>query len=141
MDVFSSAQRSEIMRRVRSTNTRPEIAVRRVLRSLGLRFSIHRASLPGKPDIAIRDRGIVIFVHGCFWHGHKCPASVLPRSNVAYWKLKQTKNMRRDRRNLRALRQAGWKVIVIWECQIGKTKTLVDRIARAMGGPKCLSLS
>jgi len=118
-DVFSKAKRSEIMSKVRATETKPEIKVRKFLFSKGFRFRKNSKSLPGKPDIVLPKFKSVIFVNGCFWHGHKnCNAATIPKSNKDYWKNKITANIARDKRKKSELRKAGWKVYVIWECQI-----------------------
>jgi DNA mismatch endonuclease (patch repair protein) len=124
MDTFSAAERSSIMRRVKSQNTTPERIVGRFIRSFGYRQKLNCKDLPGSPDIVLPGKRIAIFVHGCFWHGHHCPDATLPKSNRSYWKLKQARNMRRDRRSARALRKLNWKVLTLWECQIGKTDKL-----------------
>lgn len=118
-DVFSKARRSQIMSSVRATETKPEIKVRKFLFSKGFRFRKNSKSLPGKPDIVLPKLRTVIFVNGCFWHGHKnCDAASIPKSNRVYWKNKIAANIARDRRKKSELRKAGWKVYVIWECQI-----------------------
>ena len=133
MDTFSAAKRSSIMRRVKSRNTTPERIVGGVVRSLGLKQQRHCRNLPGCPDIVLRGKRIAIFVHGCFWHRHSCTAAKLPKSNRNYWKLKQERNMRRDRKNARALRKMNWRVIELWECQIGKNRMLKQKLARLLG--------
>jgi DNA mismatch endonuclease (patch repair protein) len=99
MDTFSAAKRSSIMRSVKSRNTTPEKIVNRVVRSFGYRQLRNCDELPGCPDIVLPGKRIAIFVHGCFWHGHRCPSATLPKSNRKYWKLKQERDMRRDDRN------------------------------------------
>lgn len=107
------------MRRVRGSNTKPEVAVRRLLHAMGYRFRLHRADLPGKPDIVLPGRQAAIFVHGCFWHGHPgCEAARRPASNRAYWDRKLDGNIARDKRNRAALRRLGWRVLVLWECRL-----------------------
>jgi DNA mismatch endonuclease (patch repair protein) len=130
MDVFRPEQRSEIMRRVRSAGTRPELAVRKLVRDLGIKFRAAASGLPGKPDLAIFNQKKAVFVHGCFWHRHNCEAAKLPKSNRAYWKRKQAANAARDRRNLRALRLKGWKSIILWECQLKATRMVEGRLFR-----------
>ena len=130
MDVFDSDQRSSIMRQVRSRGTQPELVVRGILRRMGIRYRCCPRNLPGKPDLAIAGGRKAIFVHGCFWHGHRCEAGRLPKSNRSYWKSKQTKNALRDLRNARDLRSKGWKLMVIWECQIRSSKRLESRLLR-----------
>ncbi|WP_343031180.1 very short patch repair endonuclease [Roseospira navarrensis] len=111
--------RSETMRRVRGTNTSPELIVRRVLYGLGFRYRLHAADLPGKPDIVNRTKKKAIFVHGCFWHGHCCKrGNRRPKTNTEYWRKKIDRNMERDLLNIMELRRCGWDVLVIWECEI-----------------------
>ncbi len=115
-DVLSAFQRSYCMSRVRGNNTRIEIAVRHALHKNGFRYRICAKELPGKPDILLPRYQTVVFVHGCFWHGHSCPKGKLPTTNAVFWKTKITQNKQRDRRTERELRKAGWSVITIWEC-------------------------
>lgn len=118
VDVFSKSVRSQIMRSVRCTNTQPEMAVRSFLHRNGFRFRVHVPSLPGKPDIVLSRHRTIVFVHGCFWHGHaRCKRSALPTSNREFWVRKITLNRRRDREQRRALENLGWRVMVIWGCQ------------------------
>lgn len=119
MDKLTSERRSELMAQVRSKDTGPEVAVRKVLHAKGIRFRLHRTDLPGKPDIVIPRRRMVIFVHGCFWHGHVgCPKGRLPKSNLEYWKPKIVANRKRDEENTLKLRAMGWAVLTIWQCEI-----------------------
>jgi DNA mismatch endonuclease (patch repair protein) len=107
-----------MMAQVKGKDTSPEMNVRRLLHSMGYRFRLHRKDLPGNPDIVLPKHKKVIFVHGCFWHGHKgCPRSKRPSTNVEFWNNKLSGNIERDRKNLAALRKLGWKPYVIWECQ------------------------
>ncbi|MDR1067010.1 MAG: very short patch repair endonuclease [Clostridiales bacterium] len=123
-DKFDKAKRSSIMAQVHGKNTKPENAARKILHSMGYRFRLHRNDLPGKPDIVLPKYKTVIFVHGCFWHG--CPtcrhASVRPKNNAEYWNKKLDLNMERDRLNEAALKQLGWRVVIVWECEIKKSK-------------------
>ncbi|MGA2987636.1 MAG: DNA mismatch endonuclease Vsr [Terriglobia bacterium] len=109
MDVFAVSKRSEIMRRVRSKHTKPEVLVRKLVSSMGFRYRLHSDRISGHPDLAFSRLRKVIFVHGCFWHGHHCPAGTLPGSNADYWIAKRIRNLARDRRTRRALRREGWK--------------------------------
>ena len=105
--------------RIRSKDTKPEKIIRSILHKLGFRFRINRKDLPGKPDIVLPKCKTVIFVHGCFWHQHEdCKYAVMPKSNTNYWKPKLTKNMDRDKLNIKRLNEIGWNVLTIWECQI-----------------------
>lgn len=128
-DVFSRAKRSWIMSRVRGKDTLPELTVRSLAHSLGYRFRLHRSDLPGKPDLAFLSRRKVIFVHGCFWHGHKCArGNRLPKSNRSYWCDKIKGNAERDKKHRRSLRRMGWSYLVIWECQLKDPARLASRL-------------
>lgn len=117
-DVFTPEKRSRIMARVKGSNTRPEKLVRSVIHRMGFRFRLHRRDLPGCPDIVLSKYRKVIFVHGCFWHGHEgCPRSSRPSSNQSFWEKKLSGNMRRDEQNLQDLERLGWKTLVIWTCE------------------------
>ena len=119
MDTITPKQRSRLMARVRSKDTKPELFVRSLVHRLGFRFRLHRADLPGKPDIVLTRHKKIIFVHGCFWHRHgNCQRLSFPATNVKFWKAKFLANIERDRRNRRRLRLLGWKVLVVWECEI-----------------------
>lgn len=111
--------RSQIMRSVRSTDTQPELAVRRMVHALGYRYRLYRKDLPGCPDVAFIGRRKVIFVHGCFWHGHICRRGARhPKTNAEYWKEKIARNVRRDVSNESLLTSSGWEVLTIWECEL-----------------------
>ena len=112
------------MSRVKGKNTSPEMILRKLLFSLGFRYRIHSNSLPGKPDIVFPKYKSVIFVHGCFWHSHSCSRSRIPKTNTKYWKTKLEKNEKRDRSNIKTLRAAGWRVLVVWECALVKAKII-----------------
>lgn len=130
MDTFDPNQRSEIMRKVRSSGTKPELVVRSMVRRLGIRYRSCLRNLPGKPDLVVVEQRKVVLVHGCFWHGHDCEAGKLPKSNRSYWKSKQAKNEIRDEQNARELRSRGWKRMVIWECEIRKNERLQAKLSR-----------
>lgn len=118
VDTFTPEERSEIMRKVRSKNTTPELVVRSVLHRLGFRFRLHRKDLPGNPDIVLPRHNTIVFVHGCFWHRHKgCKAASMPATKAEYWEEKFRRTVKRDNVNIRSLRKSGWKVVVVWECQ------------------------
>ena len=117
-DVFSKAKRSEIMRRIRSTDTEPELRVRKQLHGLGFRYRLHVSKLPGKPDIVMPKYRAAVQVRGCFWHFHICTAGRLPRSNRQYWEKKLIKNRQRDEENDAKLRRMGWRLYVIWGCEV-----------------------
>jgi len=134
-DVFSKEKRSWIMSRVKGRDSKPEILVRSLVHRMGYRFRIHRRNLPGNPDIVLPRHGKVIFVHGCFWHGHKrCPRSRRPTTNREFWDKKLDRNIERDRHFLRRLRRAGWKVLVVWECETRKPQRLQRELERFLHG-------
>jgi DNA mismatch endonuclease (patch repair protein) len=123
-DKFDAQKRSEIMAKVHSANTTPEIRVRKLLHSMGYRFRLQRRDLPGNPDIVLPKYKMVIFVHGCFWHG--CPtcrhAKIRPVVNAEYWEKKLDCTLERDKSNVAALEQKGWRVMVVWECETRKRR-------------------
>ena len=119
-DNHSKEIRSKNMSHIRSTNTKAEEKVRKYLFSQGLRYRKNVRSLPGCPDIVLPKYKTVIFVNGCFWHKHDCGRFVWPSSNVDYWKSKITRNVERDQENYEILKSAGWRVLVIWECELKK---------------------
>jgi DNA mismatch endonuclease (patch repair protein) len=124
-------RRSENMRRIQSKDTQPELAIRRLVHSLGYRYRLHSRDLPGRPDLVFPSRRKVIFVHGCFWHQHDaCSESHIPFSHISYWKPKLLKNKARDSANLVRLRKEGWKCLVVWECQMADLMRLQARIQR-----------
>lgn len=128
-DVFPESKRSWIMSRVRGKDTSPEIIVRSLIHSLGYRFRLHRKNLPGKPDIIFPCRRKLIFVHGCFWHGHDCTrGNRVPKTNDVYWKDKIGRNIERDKKHQRELSLLGWRTFVIWECQIKDVDALRSAI-------------
>lgn len=133
-DRMSAEKRSYVMSRIRSKNTGLELTVRRMIFAMGYRYRLYVKGLPGKPDIAFPGRKKVIFVHGCFWHQHqKCPMGMPPSSNLAYWGPKLARNVERDRENLAALKQNGWKAMVIWECQVKVPTKIKAKICRFLG--------
>ncbi len=122
-------ERSEIMRRVRSTDTAPELIVRKLAYSLGFRYRLHKKGLPGKPDLVFSGKKKVIFVHGCFWHGHKCKrGDRLPKKNMGYWKKKINGNVKRDKNHIEKLTKEGWSVLTIWECEMKDKNALTKKI-------------
>lgn len=128
-DTVSPEERSRIMRQVRSRDTKPELRVRRALHKAGLRFRLHDKRLPGHPDIALRKHKAVVFVHGCLWHWHGCPRSRMPASNADYWRRKIARNVERDAEHAAALERLGWRVEVVWECEIAPaTERLIARL-------------
>lgn len=115
---LSPEQRSRNMAAVKNKNTAPEIVVRKTLHRLGYRFRLHRRDLPGNPDIVLPRHRAVIFVHGCFWHGHDCRRGKRPATRTEFWNTKLDGNLERDRKNTDLLIELGWQVLIIWECQI-----------------------
>jgi DNA mismatch endonuclease, patch repair protein len=131
VDVLNKEQRRYCMSRIRGRDTKPEVIVRSLVHRMGYRFRLHRKQLPGSPDIALPRHRKVIFVHGCFWHMHKCRyGRVKPATNVSFWKTKREANVARDKKNLRKLRRDGWKVLVVWECWTRDPSALKDRLVR-----------
>lgn len=119
MDTMSKFRRSRLMGRIRTFGTVPELAVRSGLHRAGLRFTLRRSDLPGRPDVVLPARSSVVFVHGCFWHGHRgCRRAVTPKTNTRFWIDKISTNRSRDRRVATRLRGLGWRVFVVWECRI-----------------------
>jgi DNA mismatch endonuclease (patch repair protein) len=136
MDKIPQEARSALMRKVRSQDTKPEIAVRSLVHRLGYRYALHRRDLPGNPDLVFPARSRVIFVHGCFWHGHTCRAGRnRPASNETYWTTKLNRNQTRDAATRRQLRAQGWKVLVIWECELKNPDRLRARLTRFFADP------
>ena len=136
MDTLSTAERSQRMSLIRSRDTGPEMTIRRLVHAMGFRYRLHVSSLPGSPDLVFRARRKVIFVHGCFWHRHKCKlGSRLPKSRLDFWEPKLAANRERDRRQLRELRRLGWSTLVIHECEIvpAKMAALVRRLQLFLG--------
>jgi DNA mismatch endonuclease (patch repair protein) len=129
--------RSENMRRIRSKNTSPELAVRQLLRGLGFTgYRIHRKELPGKPDVVFIGRKKAIMIHGCFWHGHDCKEGRRePKSNRGYWLPKIERNRERDAQHLAELVRLGWSVLTVWECELRDTMTLSLKLAAFMENP------
>lgn len=130
MDTLSPKERSERMSRIRNAGTKPEMYLRRMIHGMGFRYRLHVSGLPGTPDLVFPGRGKIIFVHGCFWHRHpkpSCKLARLPKSRLNFWRPKLEQNRERDRKAQRTLRRAGWKVLVIWECDI-KSARLADTI-------------
>jgi DNA mismatch endonuclease (patch repair protein) len=130
-DQLTPERRSENMRRIRSTDTAPEIIVRRLVHGIGFRYRLHVASLPGKPDLVLPRLKKIIEVRGCFWHQHqKCIDSHIPKSRLEYWRPKLERNQRRDVENLRALKSLGFKVLIVWECEAESDRRLASRLKR-----------
>jgi DNA mismatch endonuclease, patch repair protein len=122
-DVHNKSARSYNMSRIRSTNTKPELLVRKFLHANGFRYSLHNKKLPGKPDIVLRKYKTIIFIHGCFWHGHaNCKYFKLPKTRTQWWANKIATNKANDAKAVKALKKEGWQVLVIWECKLKPAK-------------------
>jgi len=133
-DVYSKAKRSEIMSRAKNRRTAPEDAVAGMLCQLRARFRRNVKSLPGNPDLVLPAARTVIFVHGCFWHGHaNCKRAALPKTNRAFWRGKIAGNAKRDARNARLLRKKGWHVLTVWQCRLREADRVLKRLRRALG--------
>lgn len=127
----TASTHTALMKAVKRENTAPELAVRRYLHARGIRYSLHRRDLPGRPDIVLARRATVVFVHGCFWHGHRCAhGGVRSKTETAFWDAKIAANRARDRRKARALRTLGWAVETVWECQCDDARRLERLVAR-----------
>lgn len=123
------------MQRVRGRDTTPELRVRSLLHAWGFRFRLHRKDLPGRPDIVLPRHRKVVFVHGCFWHGHEnCPRAGRPTSNTAFWSPKLDRNRERDRRNLEDLEKLGWRTFVVWECRLRDPAALEAELKAFLAG-------
>jgi DNA mismatch endonuclease, patch repair protein len=128
VDVLTKIQRSYNMSRIRNKNTKPEIIVRSIVHGMGFRYRLHNKNLPGKPDIVLTRHKKIIFVHGCFWHMHKCKyGKVKPATNATFWENKRSGNRERDKRNIKALKKLGWDVLVIWECELKKSPEKTEK--------------
>lgn len=133
MDTLTPKKRSENMARVRSSNTVPELRVRRLLHAAGYRFRLHRKNLPGTPDIVLPAYRTAVLVHGCFWHRHVgCRDASTPKTRMDFWQEKFRDNIARDSHNLGALQELGWRVIVVWECELRDESLLLSRLNAAL---------
>ncbi len=129
--------RRRVMQQVKSVDTGPEMIVRRLLFSLGYRYRLHGKKLPGKPDLVFAGRRKVVFVHGCFWHGHDCKRGArIPATRAEYWTAKVIRNKDRDARNASSLEQAGWDVLTVWECELKDRVVLAERLTHFLGDPR-----
>lgn len=134
---MSPEQRSSHMAKIRSKNTKPEVRLRSLLHRSGYRFRLHCKALPGRPDLVFAGRRKVIFVHGCFWHGHECSVgSRLPKTNTEFWALKRKRNQERDARQLQELGSLGWSVLVVWECELPTGSPLSRELIQFLGPPR-----
>jgi DNA mismatch endonuclease (patch repair protein) len=135
-DCLTPEARSALMARIRGRDTAPEIRLRALLHAMGYRFRIHRADLPGTPDVVLPGRGKVVFLHGCFWHRHAgCRHATVPRTRAEFWEAKFARKIARDRRVRRALNRAGWSVGIVWECALRDEAGLTRRLERFLGPP------
>lgn len=128
-------KRRHLMAQIGRENTAPEIAIRRAMHRAGLRFRLHPHNLPGRPDIVLPGRRLAIFVHGCFWHGHDCKAGRVPKTRTEYWKRKFARNAERDADVNAALKEKGWTVVVIWECQVKQPDEVSRLVAEIAAHP------
>lgn len=133
LDPLTKAERSERMSRIRNANTQPELAVRRLVYSMGYRYRLRSGSLPGNPDLVFGSRRKVIFVHGCFWHQHGCGVYRMPRTRLGFWEPKLAGNRARDLEVQRQLRVRGWGILVLWECELRDMERVRRRIRRFLG--------
>ncbi|MCB2226682.1 MAG: very short patch repair endonuclease [Desulfarculaceae bacterium] len=132
-DHLTKKQRSHLMASIHSTDTRPELIVRKLLHSMGFRFRLHRKDLPGKPDIVLPKYSTVIFVHGCFWHQHKnCKDGRIPETNRSFWETKLKTNVSRDANNVDKLKRMGWNVLIIWQCQLNNLSDLANFLQKEL---------
>ncbi len=137
-DIMSPEKRSALMGRIQARNTGPELTVRRLLHGMGYRYRLHAGELPGKPDIVFRSRRVAVFVHGCFWHRHDCGLAYVPKTRPEFWQRKFEGNVARDLRTKRDLEAAGWRVVVVWECQLSHLAALSKNLAHELGRPGVL---
>ena len=133
MDILTEERRSWNMAQIRGKDTRPERIVRSVLHRLGVRFRLHRKDLPGNPDIVLPRYRMVILVHGCFWHRHpRCKFAYTPKSRVRFWNKKFRQNVERDRHVKAKLEDAGWRVVIVWECETRRLDSLIERLESSL---------
>lgn len=129
MDKLSSERRGWIMSRIKSKDTTPELAVRRMVFGMGYRYRLHDKRLPGQPDLVFASRRKIVFVNGCFWHGHKgCRYAHLPKTRVDFWRTKIENNRARDRRNIALLEKSGWAVLTVWQCELKTNEVLEGKL-------------
>jgi DNA mismatch endonuclease (patch repair protein) len=133
VDHLTSEERSALMARIRGSNTAPERKVRQLVWGIGYRYRLNVRSLPGSPDLVFPRLKLALFVHGCFWHYHKCPRFSMPKSRVDFWEKKLQRNQTRDAAAITSLRKAGWRVLVVWECEVADPVRLKRRLARFLG--------
>lgn len=142
VDVLTKKQRSYNMSQIKGKDTKPEVIVRSIVHKLGYRYALHRTDLPGKPDMVLIRHNKIIFIHGCFWHMHKCKyGKVTPSTNTEFWQTKREGNVTRDKRNLRKLRKEGWKVLTIWECETRNIDKLTNKLKRFLAPTEANKIS
>lgn len=129
-DNLTKAERSKLMSKVSQKNTKPEMIVRKYLHSKGFRYRTNVKKLPGSPDIVLAKYKTVIFVHGCYWHGHSCRAGNLPSTNLTYWQKKISDNQKRDTKKENMLKELGWKVLKVWGCEVKTLQKREERLTR-----------
>ena len=135
VDKLTVKERSWNMSRIYGKDTKPEIHIRSLLHRMGFRFRLHRKDLPGRPDIVLPKYNTVVFVHGCFWHRHPtCSYTTTPKTNTVFWNKKFENNIKRDHRNHEQLMRLGWKVVVIWQCELKDINRLADKLSKAIHG-------
>ena len=133
VDIYSKSKRSDIMSRVKNRRTKPEDQVATLLRSLGVKYRRNVKTLPGQPDFVVKSKKLIVFVNGCFWHGHpNCNRAKLPDSNRKFWEKKINANKRRDQHNARKLRKEGWHIITIWQCKLRKPSSVMNRLKKQL---------
>jgi len=135
IDTRTKEQRSRIMKSVGTRDTGPELTVRRLLHRIGYRYRLHRKDLPGRPDIVFPSRKRIIFIHGCFWHGHECSKGKLPKSRLDYWTAKIKANQDRDAKVVARLREAGWQTLTLWQCELTGLGQLERKLRQFLGDP------
>ena len=134
VDYLNSSARSALMAKVKGKDTAPELVVRRTVHAMGYRYRLHRRDLPGSPDLVFPSRKKAIFVHGCFWHRHNgCSKTTTPKTRIRFWNSKFEANIARDRRSVAALRDLGWKTLVLWECGVYDTHRLRKQLRKFLG--------
>lgn len=133
VDNLSPEDRGRLMGRVRGKDTKPELVVRRIAHRLGYRFRLHRRELPGSPDLVFASRRKAIFVHGCYWHRHRCNKATTPKTNIDFWQKKFDDNVVRDMRNMNDLAKEGWDALVVWQCETQRADMLAERLVEFLG--------
>ena len=133
MDNLTKEQRKLCMSRIRSRDTKPEKAVRKILTQLGLKYRLHNTKMPGKPDIVISKIKTIFFINGCFWHQHKgCKRQAMPKANIEYWGAKLKRNVEKQKKDIKLLRKDGWKVHIIWECETKDENSLIKKLKKIL---------